>query len=293
MDASAINRLTQISIDKPLLPETYVPWGDRPTSDEYFLPEKLISINGLAVSQKLTRDQIIEIGRHESVQFMFSYAWSEALAVKFLGREISRLKASAAETKFMYREIIEETRHQEMFGRGIEVVGGKPILPSGYHFFWSKLSCQYLPSSLMFMVVIAGELVADSIGREVQKDEKVYSVFRKMAELHQIEEGRHIYFAKKYLEDYTKNAGPLRRTIYCIVMALHVYFMITMYVKEEIFHRVGVSNPRETYTLARKNYRLNFSKICLQSAIDFAREFNGFNGVSKFFWKWLLKAQIQ
>ena len=292
MDIAAINRLTKISVEKPLLPETYVPWGNKPTTEECFLPKGFISIEGLPVYQTLTKDQIIEIERHESVQFMFSYAWSEALAVKFLGREVAKLKSSAAEIKFMYREIIEETRHQEMFSRGIEAVDGKPILPSGHHFFWSKLSVQYLPSPLMFMVVIAGELVADAIGREVQKDQNVYSVFRKMAELHQIEEGRHIYFAKKYLEDYTKNAGLLRRTVYSVLMAMHIHFMITMYVKEEIFARAGVANARQVYKAARKNYRSTFSKKCLQSAIDFTKEFNGFNTVSKLFWKWLLKAQI-
>jgi len=140
--------------------------------------------------------------------------------------------------------------------------------------------------------MIAGELVADAIGREVQKDEQVYSVFRKMAELHQIEEGRHIYFAKKYLEDYTKNAGLLKRTVYCMIMALHIYFMMTMYVKEEIFERAGVPNARQVYKSARKNYQMNFSKKCLQSSIEFAKEFNGFNRVSRSFWKWLLNAQI-
>jgi hypothetical protein len=142
------------------------------------------------------------------------------------------------------------------------------------------------------MALIAGELVSDAIGREVQNDENVYSVFRKMAELHQIEEGRHIYFAKKYLEAYTKNAGLLRRTVYSMMMAIHIHFMITMYVKEEIFERAGVPNARQVYKAARKNYRLNFSTKCLQSAIDYTKEFNGFNAVSKLFWKWLLKAQI-
>ena len=121
MDIAAINRLTQISIEKPLLPETYVLWDVKPTVEERFIPDQLISIQGLPIWKTLTKEQILEIGRHESVQFMFSYAWSEALAVKFLGREIAKLEAGSAETKFMYREIIEETRHQEMFSRGIEV----------------------------------------------------------------------------------------------------------------------------------------------------------------------------
>src|SRR5664279_5015478 len=115
MDTATIERLTRISIEKPLLPETYIPWSNQRTHEEHFLPENFISIKGLPIYSQVTEDQILEIERHEAVQFMYSYAWSEALGVKFLSREIVKLKSGSAETKFMYREIIEETRHQEMF----------------------------------------------------------------------------------------------------------------------------------------------------------------------------------
>jgi hypothetical protein len=292
MDQATIERLTRISVENPLLPETYIPWNISRSEEERFLPINFLSVKGLPIYDQLSEDQILEIERHEAVQFMYSYAWSEALGVKFLSREIAKLNAGSAETKFMYREIIEETRHQEMFTRGIEAIGGSPVLPTGHHFFWSKISCSYLPNSWMFMAMIAGEFVADAVGREVQKDERVYSVFRKMAELHQIEEGRHIYFAKKYLEDYTKNAGLFKRSIYSIMMALHIHFMLTMYVKKEIFERVGLRNPGQVYRSARKNYRHKFSRSCLKSAIDFAKEFNGFNPFTKTIWNWLLKTEI-
>jgi hypothetical protein len=292
MDAATINRLTRISIEKPLMPETYIPWKTERQPGERFLPDNFLSVKGLPIYDLLTADQLLEIERHEAVQFMYSYAWSEALSVKFLGREIVKLKAGNAETKFMYREIIEETRHQEMFTRGIEAINGVPILPTGQHFFWGKVSCTFLPNSWMFMAMIAGELVSDAIGREVQKDKRIYLVLRKIAELHQIEEGRHIFFAKKYLDDFTKDAGFIKRSIYSIIMALHIHFMITMYVKKEIFDRVGVKHSRQVYKAARKNYRLNFSKNYLGETVDFAREFNGFNTITKSFWKWLLKIEI-
>jgi hypothetical protein len=292
MDNATIERLTRISIERPLLPETYIPWSNKRTDEERFLPANFISITGMPVYESLTAEQVLEIERHEAVQFMYSYAWSEALGVKFLGREVAKLNAGSAETKFMYREIIEETRHMEMFSRGIESLNGKPILPSGQHFFWSKLSYRYLPNSLMFMAIIAGEFVSDAVGRAVQKDEKVYSVLRKIAELHQIEEGRHIYFAKKYLEDYTNNAGTIKRSIYSITMALHIHFMITMYVKQEIFKRAGIKNSKQLYKAAKKNYRINFSNTCLKAAVEFVKEFNGFNRFTRLFWKWLLNAEI-
>jgi len=292
MDTLTIERLTRISIERPLLPETYVPWDIPPREDERFLPEDFVSVKGLPLFESLTAEQVREIERHEAVQFMYSYAWSEALAVKFLNREIVKMESGSAETKFMHREIIEETRHQEMFARGIEVVGGEPVRPTGHHFFWSKLSTEYLPTSWMFMILIAGEFVSDAVGRAVQRDPRVYCVLRKMAELHQIEEGRHIYFAKKYLDDYTRDAGIIKRSIYTVLMALHIHFMITMYVKQEIFQRAGISFPAQVCKIAKVNYRNKFSARCLTPTIEFVRGFNGFNPVTRRFWRWLLHAEI-
>ena len=292
MDVATIERLTRISIEKPLMPETYVPWSVERKEEERFLPRNFVSVKGLPIYDELSPEQIMEIERHEAAQFMYSYAWSEALGVKFLSREVVKQQVGSAEMKFMYREIIEETRHQEMFTRGIEAIRGTPILPTGHHFFWGKISCKYLPSSWMFMAMVAGELVSDSVGREVQKDKQVYSVLRKIAELHQIEEGRHIYFATKYLEDYTKRAGFIKRSIYAIMMALHIHFMTTMYVKKEIFTRAGIADPEQVFREARKNYRKKFSENCLAPAVEFAKEFNGFNWITRPFWQWLLKAKI-
>ena len=85
----------------------------------------------------------------------------------------------------------------------------------------------------------------------------------------QIEEGRHIYFAKKYLEDYTRNAGFVMRTIYAIVMALHIHFMITMYVKEEIFSRASTgreSRPSSTSSARRDSATSSTSGATLRRA---------------------------
>jgi hypothetical protein len=292
MDTASIERLTRISLERPLLPESYIPWANELTPEERYLPDNFISIKGLPIYERLSENQILEIERHEAVQFMYSYAWSEALGIRFLSREIVKLNAGSAETKFMYREIIEETRHMEMFGKGIEALRGDPLLPTGQHFFWSKISFKYLPSSWMFMAIIAGEFVSDAVGREVQNDKKVYSVLRKIAELHQIEEGRHIYFAKKYLEDFINDASVLKKSIYSVIMALHIHFMLTMYVKKEIFDRVGIEHSKQLYKDARKNYRSKFSQTCLKTAVEFMREFGGVNRFTKSFWKWLLKIDI-
>ena len=43
---ATIERLIRISKEKPLLPETYVPWHEPIQADEKFMPEALISLQG-------------------------------------------------------------------------------------------------------------------------------------------------------------------------------------------------------------------------------------------------------
>jgi hypothetical protein len=232
MDSIAIERLIKISIDKQLMPETYVPWDNKLAPQEHHLPDHLVSIQGLEEFSELTKEQIDEIRRHEVVQFMYSYAWGEGLLNVFLTRQIYNMPPESPEFRFIIREVIEESRHQEMFLRAIRELKGEPLPPTRIHSFWGRFASKWFPGPWFFLVAISSELVADEYGRHVQNDDKMYSVLSKIAELHQIEEGRHITFAKQYLEKHFTNAGFIRRSVYSTIFALNIYFIRTMYVRQ-------------------------------------------------------------
>src|ERR1700743_1597753 len=135
MDEKAIERLIKISQEHPLLPETYIPWHEEPKAGEIFLPELLTSLQGLEIYNTLTPAQKLELGRHELVQVIASYAWGECLFCLFMTRHILTLPLYDVEHRFLLRELIEEFRHQEMFGQAISKLGGSPIRQSGIHKF--------------------------------------------------------------------------------------------------------------------------------------------------------------
>lgn len=292
MDDIALERLIRISKENPLLPETFVPWKNAFLPGEKYLPDKLVSVHGLALYDQLTPEQILEIEKHEVVQVMYSYGWSEAMFCLFMNKYLIDLPSDSVEYRFLLRELIEEFRHQDMFAEAVKLLDGKPILPSRQHFFWGKFTAKYLPASWAFMSALSVELIADVYGKEMRRDEKVYSVLRKISELHHIEEGRHIYFAKNLLERYTKNAGFIKRTWFSIILALNVHYMRTLYVKQEIFERAGIPNARAVYKEARKNYKNKFAAVCLGDAIEFAEGFNGMNWITRPFWRRLLNAKV-
>ena len=292
LNEAQVERLIRISKEKPLLPETFVPWADFPTAETIFLPEKLISLYGDSLFDTLTAEQKKELGRLEVIQVMYSYGWSEGLACLFFNRHLLTIDPQSAEARFLIRELIEEFRHQEMFTMAVKAMDGTPIPPTGWHKFLGLVTAKYLPSSLVFMSVLAIEHMADSYAKHLRKDERVYSVLRKCSELHHIEEGRHIFYTEMWLNKFTEKANFFMRTIFSLVMMTNIYFMRTLYVKRSFFERLGVVDADIYYKAARKRFKTNLADNCLAESVEFVRGFNGFNFITRPLWRSILGVNI-
>jgi len=292
MQAHEIERLIKISKERPLLPETYVPWSEPPAETDLYLPEELTSLQGLPVYATLTLEQKKDLGRHEVVQVLYSYGWGEALFCVFMSKFVLELPPESAEHRFLIREIIEEYRHQEMFAQAIMLLDGKPLKQTPMHRFVGKFTTKYLPADYLFMGSLSVELITDMYGNYSRRAPEIYKVLRKIFELHNIEEGRHIHFTKGLLERYTAKAGFVKKTLYSFVILMNIYFVRTMYVRKEIYERIGITNADAVYTQALLNYRTKFTQNCLGLIIEFVDSWGGFNAATRWAWRWLLKAKV-
>src|SRR6201995_4889530 len=292
MEVQEIERLIKISKERPLMPETYIPWQQEPQPDDIFLPEMLNSLHGLAIYDTLTPAQKLELGRHELVQVIASYAWGECLFCLFMTRHILTLPLQDVEHRFLLRELIEEFRHQEMFGQAIAKLGGEPVKQNRVHKFFGEFSNKYLPADYLFMGSVSVELVTDVYGAYARRSPNIYPVLKKMFDLHNIEEGRHILFTKSLLKEYAAKAGYIKRTLYSYVILFNILFVRTMYVKKEIFERIGLENPDKVFKIASKNFKKKFSETCLDDITGFVESWRGFNNATRWAWRWLLNAKV-
>ena len=292
MDVVEVERLIKISKEHPLMPETFIPWQLEPQPDDIFLPETLTSLYGLEIYDSLTPSQKLDLGRHELVQVIASYAWGECLFCLFMTRHILTLPLENAEHRFLLRELIEEFRHQEMFGQAIKKIGGKPIRQSRMHKFFGEFSNKYLPADYLFMGSVSVELVTDIYGDHARRTPNIYPVLKKMFDLHNIEEARHILFTRNLLKGYSEKAGFIKRTLYSYVILFNIFFVRTMYVKKEIYERISLDNPEQAYKLASANFKKKFSETCLKDIIAFVDEWKGFNLLTRWAWRALLDAKV-
>jgi hypothetical protein len=288
MDEIEVERLIKISRERPLDPTTFIPWQLEPAADDIFLPEFLTSLHGLEIYNTLTPAQKSELARHELVQVIASYAWGECLFCLFMTRHILTLPLDNIEHRFLLRELIEEFKHQEMFGQAIAKLGGKPVAQSGLHKFLGMFSNKYLPADYLFMGSVSVELVTDVYGTHARKTEHIYPVLKKMFDLHTIEEARHIIFTKSLLKTYAAKAGYIKRTLYSYVILGNILFVRTMYVKKEIYQRIGLENPDKVFKLAAKNFKQKFREKCLTDIVEFVDSWGGFNRATRWAWRWIL-----
>ena len=277
-DTHQIERLIRISKEKPLMPETFIPWDEVEQEDHVFLPEKLVSLVGLPVYETLSAAQKRELARREVTQAIYAYCWSEGLFSVFMTRYIQDLMPDDLERRFLLCEIIEESRHQEMFAATILKLNRKPIPVTG---FQRRLGG--------FISCLTVEMLADRYGEHLRQEAGVFPVLQKVSQLHNIEEARHIIFTKALLKRYTENAGLLRRSWYSILVLINVRFFLGTYVRTEIYRDIGLPNPGQVFRQAFPHYRNKFAQECLGTVREFVDSFQGYNVLTRPLWKWVMK----
>lgn len=287
-----IERLIKISKQNPLLPESYVPWETPLELTHELIPKSLLSLFGNDLFEELTSNQRRELARAEIAQVMYSYAWSESLACLFFCRHLVTQKDNTTpEYQYLLIELEEEVRHQRMFSMAVKNLGVKPLPPRLIHRLAASVSTKFLPADIMFMSILAIELVTDVYGNVLRQEKDIYPILAKISQLHNIEEGRHIHFTELLLQRYIEKAGLIKRSIYSIVICLNIYFMRTMYVRKEIFRNIGL-DPNRYYSAAYKGLKKKFSEHCLVRAQEFVNSFKGFNWFTKIFWRLFLNAKV-
>jgi hypothetical protein len=291
-DKLLIERLIRISKEKPLLPETFVPWTTDFVEGNIYLPEKLVSLAGLPIYETLTAWQKQELARHEVVQALYAYCWSEGLFCVFMNRYILNRDPQDLERQFLIRELIEEFRHQEMFGQAIDKIKGEPIRASWFQRVLGNITAKFMPDAFLFMNCLAVELMADQYGEVIRKEPNAYPVLRKVSQLHNIEEARHILYTQAVLKRYTTGLSLFMRTYYSIFVLINMRFFQNIYVRTEIYERIGLANPKAVRRAAFGHYQEKFAKECLDTVKSLVGEFNGFNALTRPLWKWLLKMEV-
>ncbi len=291
-DTEKINRLIHLSETNPILPDEFIPWEQEKKPDEVYMPFHLLSLSQNPLLKNLSPEQIEHLSRIETAQVMATYAWSETIGCVFFTEQLLKLTATSAHGKYVVQMMIEELRHQYMFCKAIEKLDVTPKPFSWLHIFISNIFLKWVRPRSKYIVVLAVEQVTDVYAKHFRKDPAVYSVVKKVSELHHIEEGRHMAYQKICLESYITRVGFVYKTWLGLLYILTIWFLRSQYIKKEFFSDIGLAEPKKYYKAAVKDYRKIFGQFCLKETIEYANSIGIINFITKPLWKLVLKAKF-
>ncbi len=291
-DLQQIERLIRISREKPLDHETFVPWEIALGPEFGYLSEKLVSLAEHPIYPTLSLEQKRELAKREVVQAMYAYCWSEGLFCAFMTRYMMQQAPDHVERRFLLHEVIEESKHQQMFANTIVKMGAQPV-PVGRLQAWLAEFCvRYCSPAFVFLSCIAVEMMADRYGEELRHDKHAHPILQKVAQLHNIEEARHILFTKILLKRYTENIGFWRSTQFSLIVLFNMRFFQSTYVHTEIFRDIGLPHPAQLRRQAFRSYQKRFATECLGTVKELVDSFNGFNFITRPLWRRVLQMPI-
>jgi len=253
-----IDLLIKTSREKSLFFEEFYDWKNYEFSESmiwnvWFIDEELISIYWTDEYNNLTEFQRKKLSHLECCQIIYTYASSEAIFCLFLARVLLRYNLWTPEYNFILREQIEEYRHQDMFTRVLEILKSKHTEISNFWKYTMKLESLNVFPKYFYILQVVIEIISWDFWWKCIQNKYVHKLVRDASIIHELEEKRHIEFAKIMLDRYFENSWYFWKTLGGWFVLLDILFINAHYIKIENFEKLWVDNYKHLYKVAKNN----------------------------------------
>jgi hypothetical protein len=238
------DRLLKGSVKKSYAPVVDIDWDAPLDPDKFYLPPRIVSLYGTAMWDEMTREQQIELSRQEFVNTLSAGIWFENILNQALLRKVMHQDPTARSTHYELTELGDETRHMVMFGKAIEHVGAKPVVPR-----WrQRVIINALPlvfkGSLLWVAALIGEEIFDSLQRQMMDDDELQPMVQRLMRIHVTEEARHIQFARDGLRKRTPTMRWFTKFGLANINGVGGYFFRYLFTNRIPYYRVGLDADR-------------------------------------------------
>ncbi len=245
-------RLIESSLKLSFDPQVDIAW-DEPFEGSWFVPERLVSLYGTPLWDRMSETQRKELSRHEAVSMLCAGYWFELILDQILVRHLWREDPASAHARFALTEVGDETRHSLMFMRMVAKMGG-----AGDYGFdrrgrrWGWLLKTLARGGEGFAAALIAEEILDAGQREVVREPTCEPLFRELCRIHVTEEARHVSYARDELARRVAAMGPLRREWSRLVTLLSGRVIQDAMVDPRVYAAVGL-DPAEAVRAAARN----------------------------------------
>ncbi|TWH00834.1 para-aminobenzoate N-oxygenase AurF [Nocardioides sp. J9] len=195
-----------------------IAWDDpdfevRNDDPRWVLPE-VDSLGGTDWYRSLPLERQIAIGQYRMANIMKVGLQFEQLLIAGVMNHLIGMPNGKAEFRYSTHEVTEECHHTQMFQEGVNRIGLDVQGGPGWFVKVApllSLAGRALPN-VFFMGILAGEEPIDHLQKSVLRSgHEMHPMVTRVMQIHVAEEARHIGFAHTYLEERSKDYGPVQR----------------------------------------------------------------------------------
>lgn len=241
-------------------PEIDIDWSAEADPDLFWMSPERLSLFGTPLYDSLTREQQVELSKHEIASIASVGLWFEIILMQILLRDVYASDPRSARTHFELTEIADECRHSLMFGKAIGHFGAPAYGPRSWIHKLAPVYPYISTGAAAYASILIGEEPVDRLQREVLSDERVQPMVRQVSRIHVVEEARHVSFARDELIRSLDGISKVQRTIAQTITAQGAYIMMRSLVHPDVYKAVGIdpqlgrrtalSNPHYRATIA-------------------------------------------
>ncbi|MFI6647810.1 diiron oxygenase [Streptomyces sp. NPDC050529] len=272
------NRIAEQDVARRLLdsaaklsydPATEVDWDTPLDTGHHGASPEWSTLYGTAYWQELTETQRKALTRQEAASVASTGIWFEMILQQMVLRDMYAKDPTDPRFQWALTEVADECRHSIMFARGAAKLGApayrprRPVVELGRAFKTLAFG------EAAYAAILVAEEVLDVMQRDWMRDERVAPFVRTINNIHVVEESRHMKFARDETRRRLRTAGPLRRQINSLVVAIASYYIVTSMVNRDVYANAGLDSER-----ARSEARANeHHKSLMRSSCSGLMEF--------------------
>jgi hypothetical protein len=280
-------RLLGSSAKNSYAPDLDIDWDAEPVEGMWHMQPERMSLYGTALWESLTREQQVELSKHEVISVARVGLWFEILLMGMLASHAYNQDPASEHTQYALTEIGDETRHSVMFARWADKYGGKEYKPHPVVHHLGKVFRLVAPTGpSMWAATLVAEELLDRLQREGMADERMQPLSRMVARIHVVEEARHVRFAREELARQMERAhGPLRGGpvlwFHQVFAAAASAFIADCIISPRVYESVGL-DAAQAHKAARRNPEFHQTKQWMaEKILPFLDEVGMINPVAR------------
>ncbi|MER6118722.1 diiron oxygenase [Streptomyces sp. NPDC001743] len=288
------NRLAEQDVARRLLdsaaklsydPATEVDWETPLDTGHHGASPEWSTLYGTAYWQELTEAQRKALTRQEAASVASTGIWFEMILQQMVLRDMYAKDPTDPRFQWALTEVADECRHSIMFARGAAKLGApayrprRPVVELGRAFKTLAFG------EAAYAAILVAEEVLDVMQRDWMRDERVAPFVRTINNIHVVEESRHMKFARDETRRRLRDAGPLRRQINSLVVAIASYYIVTSMVNGDVYVNAGLDSTRARAEAKANEHHKSLMRSSCSGLMDFLASARLLTKPALFFYK--------